>query len=77
MKEPGRKITSLRILPPGSFFICLIWLVLLSLVPVYMLFCIQIAFFWGGIILSLCYVTTASPPAILCIYRHGRNVIVP
>ena len=77
MKEPGRKIASLRILPPGSFFICLIWLVPLSLFPVYMLFCIQIAFWGGNIMLSLCYVTRASPPAILCIYRHGGKVIIP
>ena len=77
MKEPGRKITSLRILPPGSFFICLIWLVPLSLVPVYMLFCIQIAFFGGGYHALTLLCDKSVFPAILCIYRHGGNVIIP
>lgn len=63
MKEPGRKITSLRILPPGSFFICLIWLVPLSLVPVYMLFCIKIAFLGGyhALTVLLCKSVSTTP----------------
>ena len=78
MKEPGRKITSLRILPPGSFFICLIWLVPLSLVPIFMLFCIQIAFFGGGISCPHCVIRQERLyHPILCIYRHGGNVIIP
>ena len=77
MKEPGRKIASLRILPPG-FSLYMPDMACAPLPRPYLhVILYPDSFFWGGYHALTLLCDKSISPAILCIYRHGGNVIIP